>query len=731
MQIGRVKVKGLLWIVLFVCIAGCFASGCASYNVQTQRISQSYELGNIQAAAAQISAEADKRGEGKDAVVWRLEQGAVLRAASKIEESNQAFDKAEELINKFEEKAKIKVSREALAAVTNLTTLPYEGFAYDKIMMNTYKALNYIELGDYEMARVEFLRAHERQKDALQINAKRIERAQEEGEEKDLSVDMDKIGNDTRFKNQFANVYGNLDQYKSYADYVNPVSVYLDGIFFMTQGVGNSDFEHSRKSFERVIGMVGENRYIQEDLETLQKIITAQQIPATTYVFYETGQAPEREQIRIDLPLFLITPGLPYVGAAFPRLKFRDNYVSVLNVSYGGITEPTLLLSNMDHVVAREFKNELPVVITKTLIASAVKAAVTYGASKAASKKSDTAGFATLLAGAIYQAATNQADLRTWTSLPKEFQFCRFCTPEDRKIELETPFSGYKLPVDINEGLVNVVWVKSITRGSPLLVRQFTLLKDDKRGIVSPETTIPEPIGLEGTFESDESAQMVQTETSKPDEPVQMPQQESLQSEEGSRGNKPEVATEQLNQPLQSETSQSEQTVQIPQLELMKAEESMQLDDSNNILASVNDENIYQKDVGKIFQRFADQVSKEEVDTVKKQILDGLISQKLLMQFIRDNKIEVSQVDIDAELNKVRKDSELKGQTLEQALESQGSSIEDIKRDIKISLSLEKYLSKDFDNQMIEQKDRQDMLNKKVQLLIKQLREEANIYIKQ
>ncbi len=558
LQTGGMKIKGLIWIVLFVCIAGCFASGCASYNVQTQRISQSYELGNIQAAAAQISAEADKRGEGKDAVVWRLEQGAVLRAAGKIEESNQAFDKAEELINKFEEKAKIKVSREALAAVTNLTTLPYEGFAYDKIMMNTYKALNYIELGDYEMARVEFLRAHERQKDALQINAKRIERAQEEGEKKDLSVDMDKIGNDTRFKNQFANIYGNLDQYKSYADYVNPVSVYLDGIFFMTQGVGNSDFEHSRKSFERVVCMVGENRYIQEDLETLQKIITAQQIPATTYVFFETGQAPERKQIRIDLPLFLITPGLPYVGAAFPRLKFRDNYVSVLNVSYGGITEPTLLLSNMDHVVAREFKNELPVVITKTLIASAVKAAVTYGASKAASKKSDTAGFAALIMGSIYQAATNQADLRTWTSLPKEFQFCRLCTPADRKIELETPFSGYKLPVDINEGLINVVWVKSITRSSPLLVRQFTLLKDDKRGIVSPETTIPEPIGLEGTFESDESAQMVQTETSKPDEPVQMPQQGALQSEEGASGNEPEISVEMPNQPLQTESSKKD-----------------------------------------------------------------------------------------------------------------------------------------------------------------------------
>src|SRR3972149_851672 len=149
-QIAHAKMKSWLWASLVVCVAGWFIGGCASYNVQTQKISQSYELGNTQAAAAQISAEADKRGEGKDAVVWRLEQGAVLRAAERFEETNQAFDKAEELVNKYEEAAKMSVSREAIAAVTNLTTLPYEGFAYDKIMMNTYKDLNYLELGDYE-----------------------------------------------------------------------------------------------------------------------------------------------------------------------------------------------------------------------------------------------------------------------------------------------------------------------------------------------------------------------------------------------------------------------------------------------------------------------------------------------------------------------------------------------------------------------------------------------------
>jgi len=505
-QIVHSNVKGHVWIILVVCMTGWLIGGCASYNKQTQKIGQSYELGNIQAAAAQISAEVEKRGNSKDAIVWRLEQGAILRAAGQLEDSNKAFDKAEEEINKFEEKAKVKISRESLAIVTNLTNLPYEGFAYDKIMMNTYKALNYLELGDYEKARIELNRAYERQKDAVHINSKRIEKAQEEGKKQNLHVNMQAVNNDERFKNQFSNHYTDLNQLKAYADYVNPATVYLDGLFFMTQATGNSDLERSRNSFERVLGMIGENKFIRQDLEIVQQVVNGQQIPATTYVFFETGQAPERDRIRIDLPLFLITPGVPYVGAAFPKLRYKDNYASTLNVLYGRTTEPTLLLASMDSVIAREFKNELPVIITKTLIASAIKASATYGAYTGVTKggkNNAEAGLAVLIAGAIYQVAANQADLRTWTTLPKEFQFCRFPTPADRKIELGLPFSGYKLPVRINEGLVNVVWVKSVKRNSPLLVKQFALLKGNTKRDMPPGITIPEPIGLEQPSQSE------------------------------------------------------------------------------------------------------------------------------------------------------------------------------------------------------------------------------------
>lgn len=644
-QIVYAKLKECLWVVSIVCAAGWFTGGCASYNVQTQKISQSYGQGNIQAAATQISAEADKRGEGKDAVVWRLEQGAVLRAAGKPEESNRAFDKAEELVNKYEDAAKTSASRETLAAVTNLTALPYEGFAYDKIMMNTYKALNYLTLGDYEKARVEFNCVLKRQEDAVYINKSRIEKAQEEGEKQDLNVDIDKIGNDAKFKNQFDSAYADLNQYKYEAEYKNPVAVYLDALFFMAHATGNSDLERSRKSFEYVLGMTGENKFIQQDMETLQQVISGQPVPPTTYVIFETGLAPEREEIRIDLPLFLIKPGVPYVGAAFPKLKYRGNHLSILNVSYEvsvtsenkaihpgkktqaviklrekrrgylatkKTTENTILLSSMDNIIAREFKNELPVVITKTIIASAVKAAVTYGASKVASQKSDTAGFVTLIAGAIYQAATNQADLRTWTSLPKEFQFCRFPTPVDREIELEPPFSGNKLPVSIDGGLINVVWVKSISRGGPLLVSQFKLMDETKGVAIAPppetaatkevspqEPTIsaqPEEMLSQETTKSGQEGQAntwavdsvtLHQETAKPEQEIQSAQP-APPAEQTAHETPPEAAlpeqptgqsqpeTSPLDQSYQQEKAKPEQQVQETQHEIPNAEQPIQ-----------------------------------------------------------------------------------------------------------------------------------------------------------
>jgi hypothetical protein len=148
----------------------------------------------------------------------------------------------------------------------------------------------------------------------------------------------------------------------------------------------------------------------------------------------------------------------------------------------------------MDSVIATDFKNELPVVIAKTVAATVTKAAAAYALNRAANNQDALAGLFTQIATAAYQMAVNIADTRTWTTLPKEFQVCRFPTPADGKIELSTA-NGIKMPVTLLSGdaaktqlasntaeatlnassLINVVYVKSITAGTPLLVSQFKL----------------------------------------------------------------------------------------------------------------------------------------------------------------------------------------------------------------------------------------------------------------
>ena len=159
-----------------------------------------------------------------------------------------------------------------------------------------------------------------------------------------------------------------------------------------------------------------------------------------------------------------------------------------------------------------------------------------------------------------------------------------------------------------------------------------------------------------------------------------------------------------------------------------------QQNDLGRILATVNGENISQQDVNQMLNRFGKQIPDEQIPAVTKQIVDGLITQKLIMQFIRDSKIEVSQAEIEKELNKVREDIKsnpgLEGKTLEQVLETHGSSIDNLKNDIVISLSLEKQLGKDIDDKKMSPQAKQKIMEERAQLLIKQLLEKANIDIK-
>ena len=285
---------------------------------------------------------ADQNANNKDAIVWRLEQGAVLRANGQYEASNKAFDQAQEKIDDYAQKAKVRLGQEAGALLSNQANLDYEGRAYDGIMLNTYKALNYLALGEPDKARAG---THPR----LPAPAGRRRGQSESASKKSrlkpprtrTSATIDKAQNDPKLQVPNAEHRTPISTISNpMPTYVNPFTVYLDGLYFMANAADGSDLERARKSFERVVGFAPDNDYVKQDLATVDDLMNGKPLAPTTYIIFETGCAPVRGQIRIDIPI--IVAKVSYIGAAFPTLKPQGNYIPSLTVTANG--------TNADHV---------------------------------------------------------------------------------------------------------------------------------------------------------------------------------------------------------------------------------------------------------------------------------------------------------------------------------------------------------------------------------------------
>ena len=470
--------KRMVWIVL---AAAFLLSGCQTYQEKTSETKGLWSGGHLDAAATDYSRKAESASGGKDALVYRLEQAMALRAAGKISESQAAFQQADELINRFDEKAKTSVSREAGALLSNQANLPYTGRDYDKVLVSTYKALNFLQLGQPEMARPELFRAYQRQQDAVDNNRKRIDRDQKEiqsaaSEKAGEYQSTQKAQSDPLVSGEMKKRYAALDQIKAYADYANPFPVYLDGLYFLSLSTGGSDLERARKSFERVKGMSGDNQYINADLAVAEKAANGEPIPPRTFVIFETGSAPHREQFRIDIPLFILGANrVPYVGVALPTLEFNPSYIAPLTVSSVAGSESTVPLASMDSVIGQAFRNELPGIVTKTLMSTTIKASAAYFVNQVAEEQGGAvAGLVSMLATAASQAAINISDTRTWTTLPKEYQFCSFPTPADGKLRVSAP-NTQQAEVAVDPKSINLILVRSVSPLSPLVVTAIRL----------------------------------------------------------------------------------------------------------------------------------------------------------------------------------------------------------------------------------------------------------------
>lgn len=432
-------------------------TGCASYERQTHSFRGAWNGGNTQKAAELANVQVYDRSDSRDGVIWLLEQGAALRANDQLPESTYAFDRAEKRMQYYESQAKVRVSKETTALVVNLATVPYEGRGYDRVMLNTYQALNYLRLGQPDAAMVELRQASDEQDAELIRNARRITSARKSAGQ--YQSNILRTQNDAGTRTQLDRLQPRLNM--DYGAFVNPFADFLHALCLWS--LSDDQRENAIVSLRRIHDTLGGPAFIADEIELVDGVLSGNKHPDLTYVIFETGVAPVRRGDRLDIPLF--DRDLPYVAAEFPRLENRGHPLTCA-VAIGKTKMVATLICDMDAVIGRDFRSELPGMFTRTLASAALKATATK-------KIGDKTGDIGTVLGTVYQVVSTQADLRTWTSLPKSFAVARVDTPADRKLTL---FVGpQKSEVTVNTGRVNVVYVKGFAHGAPLKIHQFRL----------------------------------------------------------------------------------------------------------------------------------------------------------------------------------------------------------------------------------------------------------------
>lgn len=134
------------------CLAAALATlvaGCAHHAGQIGAVERHLAAGDPEAALERL--ESTPFAE-RDAALQALYRGMVLRLAGDRRASIAAFEDAIERMGELEATS---LSETAGALVLTEAVRSYEGALYERILVHVLQALNHLERGDYEAARVE------------------------------------------------------------------------------------------------------------------------------------------------------------------------------------------------------------------------------------------------------------------------------------------------------------------------------------------------------------------------------------------------------------------------------------------------------------------------------------------------------------------------------------------------------------------------------------------------
>lgn len=427
---SSVRILALLGVAL---LSGC--AGMQGYDRQVSGTVQSLKAGSVDTALAEL--ERNNTKEDKD-LLYLLEKGELLRMKGTYDGSRDAWLAADEKVRGWEEAVKTDASKvlgDIGSFVLNDTTRRYDGRDYEKVFVNVRLALDHLALGDWSAARTEIKKMHEREAVIAEFRAKELDAAKEQASAKGIKA--------TSFKDLKGYPIETLEDPAVRAlknAYESAFANYLAGFVYEALGEPSLAAAGYRKAAEMRPGQP----LLEESLANLDaRVNKARKAKGTvdTLFIVESGSAPAITSQ--TLPILLPIPsrsGMSIVATpiSWPVVRPLDTSLVPSSVSVGDKAVPVTLLTNLDHMARKALSDEMPGIITRSSIRAIAKGAAQKVVQDNSSQMGMFGAFLSL-ATTVAAVVTEQADERTWRTLPAFFSVGRAALPPGvHKVTIQT-----------------------------------------------------------------------------------------------------------------------------------------------------------------------------------------------------------------------------------------------------------------------------------------------------
>lgn len=403
-------------------LAVALLSGCASYSQQALAVRDPLIRGDLESAQSFL----EEKHPGGTGLPYLFELGLVQRARGEFAASNATFEEAEQLVDELYTKS---VSKEILALATSDETIPYDGEIWERVLVNYYRALNYVDLGDFEAALVE----------CRKLNQK-------------LQVYTDSDDDPPTYRTD------------AFAQYVTAILYEASGDLndaWVSLRLAQEGYAHYREAYgvavppslpEDLLRLAAEQGY-DDDLGRLRETYPEVSFTPTDellrrgeiVLFYEEGFVPPKIQEEITIPILktewdddqdayarkLSRPGyrhrkykkteLEYLlRIAVPTYGERapGDRPGHATMAAGGATAQTVVAEDLDAIARHGLEDRMGGILFKTILRALGK----YSLSRGVEDKTGKLGG--ILANLV-TAATEKADTRSWITLPRTIQMAK------------------------------------------------------------------------------------------------------------------------------------------------------------------------------------------------------------------------------------------------------------------------------------------------------------------